>query len=166
MNDATTAVGGRVLGVIPHLTVRGASEAIAFYERAFGAKEITRMPSPDGARLWHASISIGPSTVYLVDEFPEHGGLSPAGLGGSPVSIHIEVEDADAFFARAVEAGATVTMPLMDAFWGSRFGKVADPYGYHWSISHKIEDVDAEKMQERMAAMTPNAECAAEPVAV
>jgi uncharacterized glyoxalase superfamily protein PhnB len=140
--------------ITPHLVVKGASEAIAFYTRAFGAEELSRMPfpGPDGEpKVGHAELRIGDSRLFLADEFPKQGVLGPQ--GGSPVTIHLYVTDADAVFARAVEAGATVAMPLADMFWGDRYGKVVDPFGHHWSIAEHLEDLTPEQMRERMAAM-------------
>jgi uncharacterized glyoxalase superfamily protein PhnB len=139
--------------ITPHLVVRGASEAIEFYKRAFGAEELYRMPfpGPDGqVKLGHAELLIGDSRLYLADEFPQQGATAPN--GSSPVSIHLYVTDVDAVFNRAVEAGATATMPPADMFWGDRFGKLVDPFGHHWSIATHLEDLTGEQMQERMAA--------------
>lgn len=160
MSDSTKAAGVQALEIVPHLVVKESKEAIAFYERAFGAKEICRIASPDGAKTWHAAIAIGTAKVYLVDEFPEMRTSSPLTLGGSPVTIHLQVADADAVFARATEAGATVAVPLMDAFWGDRYGVLVDPFGHQWSVAHKVEDVSPETLYERMATLDPDAECA------
>jgi len=140
--------------ITPHLVIKGAAEAIDFYKRAFGAEEISRMPfpGPDGQpKVGHAEIKIGDSKLFLADEFPDHGALGPQ--GSSPVTIHLYVTDADAAFARAAEAGATVTMPPADMFWCDRYGKLVDPFGHHWSISEHLEDPTPEQMQERMAAI-------------
>ncbi len=137
----------------PHLIIKGASEAIEFYKRAFGAKELSRMPFPskDGkAKLGHAALQIGDSILFLADEFPEQGGHGPG--ASSPVTIHVYVTDADAAFARAVEAGAKVAMPLADMFWGDRYGHLIDPFGHHWSIGEHLEDLTPQQMQERMTA--------------
>jgi PhnB protein len=137
--------------ITPHLVVRNASEAIAFYVKALGAVEMYRLPGPDG-RLMHAALQIGDSRVFLCDECPEYGSLGPQAWGGSPVTLHLGVEDADAAFNRAVEAGASVAMPLADMFWGDRYGKVVDPFGHHWSIASHLEDLTPEQIQERAAA--------------
>jgi len=146
--------------ITPHLAIKGAAEAIEFYKRAFGAEELGRMPMPgaDGQiKVGHAQLRIGDSRLYLADEFPEHGWMGPG--ESSPVVIHLLVTDADAAFDRAVEAGATVTMPLADQFWGDRYGKLVDPFGHHWSISERLEDLTPGQMQERMdAAMGVRAE--------
>jgi PhnB protein len=138
--------------VTPHLICAGAAEAIEFYKKAFGAVEAARLPGP-GGKLMHAMIRIGGSAVMLVDEMPEWGALGPKSLKGSPVTIHLYVEDADAFFARAVQAGAKVTMPLDDAFWGDRYGKLEDPFGHHWSVATHVRDVSSEDMQKAMQKM-------------
>src|SRR3954451_21100478 len=149
--------------ITPHLVVKGASEAVEFYKRAFGAEELYRMPfpGPDGRmKLGHAELQIGDSRLYLADECPEHGSKGPN--GSSPVTIHLYVTDADAAFGRAVKAGATVSMPLADMFWGDRYGKVVDPFGHHWSIAAHLEDLTPEQMQERMAAAHGGAPCGPE----
>ncbi|HEX8199516.1 MAG TPA: VOC family protein [Isosphaeraceae bacterium] len=140
--------------ITPYLVVRGAAEAIEFYKRAFGAEEIFRLPFPakDGTtKLGHAEVQIGDSRLFLADEFPDQGSVGPCG-GKSPVTIHLFVTDADATFARAVAAGATVAMPLADMFWGDRYGQLVDPFGHHWSIAEHLEDLTPEQMSERMAA--------------
>jgi uncharacterized glyoxalase superfamily protein PhnB len=137
--------------ITPHLVIKGASEAIEFYKKAFGAKELSRMPfpGPDGTmRLGHADLQIGDSRLFLADEFPERGVVGPS--NGSPVTLHLYVTDADAAFERAVEAGATVAMPLADMFWGDRYGKLVDPFGHHWSIAEHLEDLTPAQMEERM----------------
>jgi uncharacterized glyoxalase superfamily protein PhnB len=147
----------------PYLVVKGASEAIEFYKQAFGAEEICRLPFPlpDGqVKVGHAGLLIGNSSLFLADEFPGHGSKGPD--GNSPVTIHMYVTDADAAFSRAVEAGATVTMPLANMFWGDRFGKLVDPFGHHWSIAEHLEDVTPEQMKERMAAEFAGQPCGAE----
>lgn len=140
--------------VTPHLVCDGAAEAIEFYKKAFGAKEGGRAPGPDG-KLMHAQIMIGDSHVMLVDEFPDWGTLGPKTLKGSPVTIHLYVEDVDAVFAQAVAAGATVRMPLDDAFWGDRYGVIEDPFGHYWSLATHIRDVTPEEIQQAMAKSEP-----------
>ena len=135
--------------VTPHLVCAGAADAIEFYKKAFGAVELTRLPGSQG-KLMHASIRIGDSAVMLVDESPEWGMLGPKSLKGSPVTIHLYVDDADAFVARAVKAGAKVTMPVDDMFWGDRYGKLEDPFGHHWSVGTHVRDVSAEEMRQAM----------------
>jgi uncharacterized glyoxalase superfamily protein PhnB len=138
--------------VTPHLVCAGAAEAIEFYKKAFGAVEAARVPGP-GGKLMHAMIRIGDSAVMLVDEMPEWGALGPKSLNGSPVTIHLYVKDADASFERAVKAGAKVTLPLADQFWGDRYGKLVDPFGHHWSIATHVRDVSMEEAQQAMKAM-------------
>jgi PhnB protein len=147
--------------VTPHLVVKGAARAIDFYAAAFGAVEHHRMPGPDGL-LGHAQLQIGDSLIFLADEFP--GSPSPRKLKGSPVTIHLYVEDVDAVFARALRAGAKVKMPLMDMFWGDRYGQVVDPFGHAWSIATHKEDVSPEEMAKRGAkAMAEMAAAAKKP---
>ncbi|HRK72508.1 MAG TPA: VOC family protein, partial [Micropepsaceae bacterium] len=121
----------------PHLTCRDCAAAIEFYKQAFGAEEMMRLPGPDG-RLLHAAVRVNGSMVMLVDEYPEMGGHSPLALGGSPVTLHLMVDDVDAFAARAVAAGAEIAMPVADQFWGDRYGVVKDPFGHMWSIATPI----------------------------
>jgi uncharacterized glyoxalase superfamily protein PhnB len=139
----------------PHLVIKGASEASEFYKRAFGAEELCRLPFPgkEGTmKLGHAERQISDSKLFLADEFPDYGSVGPGST--SPERIHRYVAYADASFARAVEAGATVAMPLADMFWGDRFGKLVDPFGHYWSISEHLEDLTPEQRKERMAAFT------------
>jgi uncharacterized glyoxalase superfamily protein PhnB len=138
--------------VTPHLVVRYAPQAIDFYKRAFGAVEVHRMPGPDGFSIMHADLKIGDSHIYLNDEFPAMGVKAPQTIGGTPVTVHLYVEDADAVFKAATEAGAQVKMPLADMFWGDRFGKLADPFGHEWSIATHKEDVPMEEMAKRAEA--------------
>ena len=135
----------------PHLVCRGAAAAIDFYGRAFGAIERFRLPAPNG-KIVHACVQIGDSQLFLVDEMPEHGAHGPQTLKVTPVTIHLQVEDADAAFARAMRAGAMVTMPLADMFWGDRYGQVVDPFGHHWSIATHLREVSREEMVAAMKA--------------
>jgi len=134
----------------PHLTVKGGGKAIDFYKKAFGAVELHRMPMPGSQEIMHAMLKIGDSFLYLNDECGM--GKSPAALGGSPVTIHLYVEDVDSVFNKAVAAGAQAKMPPMDMFWGDRYGKVTDPFGHEWSIATHKEDVPPEEMGKRAAA--------------
>lgn len=138
--------------VTPHLVCAGAAAAIEFYKKAFNAVEAGRLPGPDG-RLMHALIRIEGSAVMLVDEMPEWGALGPKSLQGSPVTIHLYVADVDAVVARAVAAGAKITMPVADMFWGDRYGKIEDPFGHHWSVGTHIRDVTPAEMQDAMRKM-------------
>src|SRR3546814_12849042 len=121
---------------MPHLVCAGAADAIAFYKKAFGANEMIRLPGPDG-KLMHACICINGSSVMLVAERPEYGMLSPKALNGTPVTIHLVVEDVDAFVERATASGPTVVMPVDDLFWGDRSGVTADPFVPCWSVARK-----------------------------
>ena len=135
--------------VTPHLVCAGAAEAIEFYKNAFNAVEVGRLPGPDG-KLAHAMIRINGSAVMLVDEFPDWGSFGPKALKGSPVTIHLYVEDVDAFVTRAVDAGAKITMPLEDMFWGDRYCRLEDPFGHHWSVATHVRDVSREEIQRAM----------------
>jgi uncharacterized glyoxalase superfamily protein PhnB len=138
--------------VTPHLVCAGAAAAIDFYKKAFGAVEHGRLPGPDG-RIMHAMLRIGDSAVMLVDEMPEWGSLGPKALKGSPVTIHLYVDDADAFVKRAAQAGAKVTMPVAEQFWGDRYGRIEDPFGHHWSVATHVRDVTPEEMKQAMQKM-------------
>ena len=138
--------------VTPHLVCAGAAEAIDFYKKAFGAVEVTRLPGPHG-KLMHAQIRIGDSPVMLMEEMPEWETLGPKALKGSPVGIHLYVDDADAFVARAAKAGAKVTMPVSEQFWGDRYGIVLDPYGHRWSVATHVRDVSPKEMEQAMKEM-------------
>ena len=137
--------------VTPYLIVRGGAEAIDFYQKAFGATELFRFPTPDG-QIGHADIKIGDSPIMLADEFAEMGHKGPQSLGGSPVSIMIYVEDVDTIFNQAVAAGATIKEGLQDKFYGDRNGSVIDPFGHVWHIATHKEDVSPEEMQRRAKA--------------
>lgn len=132
--------------ITPHLVCRDAAAAIAFYQKAFGAVELARLPGPQG-KLLHAMLRIGDSPLMLVDEFHDWGALGPQSLKGSPVTIHLYVEDVDAAVERAVAAGARLTMPVADMFWGDRYGTVEDPFGHRWSIATHIRDLSPEEIQ-------------------
>lgn len=136
-------------GAIPSLVVHDAKAALDFYREAFGATETMRLAYPDG-RIAHAEIAIGRATVMLADEHPDLGYRSPRALGGSPVALMLYVDDVDARFERAVAVGATVKCPLRDEFHGDRSGQVVDPFGHVWTLSSRIEEVDAATMQRRL----------------
>jgi len=133
----------------PFLTVRNALRAIEFYKQAFGAQERGVAKGPDG-KVMHAEVKIGDSVIMLSDEFPEFGSLSPQSVGGSPMGLHIYIENVDAAFDRAVKAGAQVEMPVMDQFWGDRYGKLKDPFGHKWSIATHVKDMSADEMKRSM----------------
>lgn len=144
--------------ITPSLVTRDADQAIAFYKRAFGAVEVGRMCAPQSDKVMHAELRIGDSRLFLADETPQFGNRSPETLGGTPVTIHLYVEDVDATVAQAVEAGATLRMPVADMFWGDRFGMLSDPYGHVWSVATHVEDLTHEQIAERMAgAFAPTA---------
>jgi PhnB protein len=136
----------------PHLVVKGATKAIEFYKKAFGAQEIKRMAGPDGKSIIHADLKIGDSRLLLVDEFPEMDARGPKSIGGTPVTIHMFVEDVDAAFEKALSAGAEVRMPLADQFWGDRYGVLIDPFGHVWSIATHKEDLTPEQIGKRAQA--------------
>jgi len=125
---------GPASGLAPHLTIRGgnAAEAIEFYSRAFGGREIGRHMAEDGKRIMHAHLTVNGASLMLNDDFPEHGGAETAPPAG--VTLHLQVDDADTWWDRAIEAGAIVRFPIDDQFWGDRYGQVDDPFGFTWSI--------------------------------
>jgi PhnB protein len=138
--------------VAPYLAIKNAVGALEFYKKAFGATETYKLIVPDG-RLGHAELRLGDSLIMLSDEFPEFGGKAPEALGGSPVSIHLYVEDVDAFVKRAVAAGAREVKPVADQFYGDRSGQLEDPYGHLWWVATHKEDVAPEEMQKRVRAL-------------
>jgi PhnB protein len=131
--------------ITPHLVVQGAERAAAFYHDAFGATEIARIPTPDG-RLMSLQLRIGDATVHIADEFPELGVLGPASIGGTPVVLSLEVDDAEPVFAQAVAAGAQVRTPLQEMFWGDLHGQLEDPFGHRWNVSQHLRDVPPEEV--------------------
>jgi uncharacterized glyoxalase superfamily protein PhnB len=133
----------------PHLICAGAAKAIDFYKKAFGATENMRLPGKDG-RLMHASVQVNGACVMLVDEMPEWGALSPKSLKGTPVTVHLNVDDVDAFVKRAVKAGAAVVMPVADMFWGDRYGVIEDPFGHRWSIATHVRDMTPKEIAKAM----------------
>lgn len=135
-----------------YFVVDDAAKAIAFYEQAFGAREISRLPMGD--KIGHAEIRIGDTQLMLSDEWPDMGALGPKSRGGPTCSFVIYVPDADAAFQRAIAAGATEEKPVSDQFWGDRMGTVVDPFGHRWSLGTHIEDVSPEEMARRMAALS------------
>ena len=133
--------------ITPHLIIRDAARAIDFYKQAFGAKELARMTAPGSNCIMHAEIKIGDSVIMLGEESPQHGCKSPQLLNGSPITIHIYVEDVDDVFQRAVKAGAQVMMPVQDQFWGDRYGRLQDPFGHQWSVATHKRDMTPAEMQ-------------------
>jgi PhnB protein len=140
--------------VLPHLVVDDAPAAIDFYVKAFDGVELGRVPGPDGKKLIHAALQINGSTVMLNDDFPEmNDGKSstPTALGGTPVTIHLVVTDVDTQFKRAVDAGATVVMPVDDQFWGDRYGVLRDPFGHQWSLGQPVREVSPDEIEKAMS---------------
>lgn len=137
--------------VAPHLCIEGAAQALKFYKKAFGAKEELCLKMP-GGKIGHAEIQIGDSRIMLSDEFPDFGNRSPKAFGGTPVTIHLYVEDVDALAAKAVAAGAKVLIPVADQFYGDRSGRIQDPFGHVWIISTHIEDVTPKEVERRTVA--------------
>ena len=140
--------------VLPHLVVDDAAAAIDFYVKAFGATELGRVPGPEG-KLIHAALNINGSTVMLNDDFPEYNdgkSTTPKALGGTPVTIHLTVTDVEASFAKAVDAGAEVVMPLEDQFWGDRYGMVRDPFGHQWSLGQPVREVSPEEIAQAITS--------------
>jgi PhnB protein len=138
--------------VAPYLAIRNAVKALEFYKKAFGATVPYKLLMPDG-RLGHAEIRIGDSIIMIADEFPEFGGKSPETLGGTPISIHLYVPDVDAFFKRALTAGAKERKPVMDQFYGDRSGQLEDPFGHLWWVATHKEDIAHEELQKRVESM-------------
>jgi PhnB protein len=148
MTDKVKAVPDGFHTITPHLTVRDATRALEFYKQAFGAQVLHVMPAP-GGKVMHAAIKIGDSILMLNDEFPEYGGdPAPSATSGSGIALHVYLDNVDAAFDRAVSAGASVKMPLMDQFWGDRYGIVKDPFGHKWSLATHTRDMSPEEMQQ------------------
>ncbi len=140
--------------VTPYLILDDAARALEFYKKALSAVELMRFPAPNG-KIGHAEIRIGNSPVMLADESPDMGQKSPRTIGGSPISLMVYVEDVDARVAQAVAAGAKLTRPVANQFYGDRTGGIEDPFGYHWYIATHVEDVPPDELEKRAAkAMT------------
>ena len=139
----------------PYLTVSNAAAAIDFYKKAFGAEEVVRHLAPDGKRLMHAHLKVLGMDLMLADDFAEHMGRSrtPEAFGGSPVTLHLHTDDVNTLWANAVAAGANVTMPLADQFWGDRYGQIIDPFGYHWGLAQHTRDVPRDEVIGHAAKM-------------
>lgn len=140
--------------LIPHLCCRNAEAAVDFYPKAFGAEPIGVFRMPDGA-VFHAAMKVGDSTFYIAPECPMPGGDSPLKLGGTPVTLHLQVPDCDAVFERAIAAGCQSVMPLQEMFWGDRYGMLLDPFGHRWSVATTVRKVSQEELQQAAAAMAP-----------
>ncbi len=136
----------------PHLICAGAADAIDFYKKAFNAAELARLPGP-GGKLMHAAVRIGDSTLMLMDENLQCGLRGPTALKGSPVAVHLYVEDVDATVAQAIAAGAKITMPIADMFWGDRYGQLEDPFGHRWSVATHLRDLSHDEIRQGMAKM-------------
>jgi len=133
----------------PMIVCKGALAAIDFYERAFGAEELSRLVAPDG-NLLHASLRVGNSILMLTEECAPMGARDPRGLGGTPVTIHLSVADVDAAFARATAAGANIVMPVAEMFWGARYGVLTDPFGHSWSLATQVKDLTQDEIRTGM----------------
>jgi PhnB protein len=153
---AVKAIPDGYHSVTPYLIISGATEAIEYYKKAFGATELMRIDAP-GGKIGHAEIKIGDSPIMLADEFPEMGYKSPKTLGGSPVSIMIYVEDVDTVFRQAIAAGGKEQRPVKDQFYGDRSGTLEDPFGHVWHVATHKEDVSAEEMEQRASAAAAGA---------
>jgi len=134
----------------PHIVCKDAAQAIEFYKKALGAKEMYRMPAPDGA-IMHAEMSIGNSRLMIAEENPQWGSKGPTAIGGTPVTIHLYVENCDALYQQAIGAGATSAMEPQDAFWGDRYARFVDPYGHSWAVATHKEDLTPEEIGKRAA---------------
>lgn len=142
--------------VSPMLVVSDGAAAIDFYVKAFGAEELGRVPAPDGKRIFHAALRINGGLVMLNDDFPEYAdgkSSTPTALGGTPVTVHLTVTDVDAKFQQAVDAGATVVMPLEDMFWGDRYGELLDPFGHRWSLGQQVREVSPDEIEKAVNEM-------------
>jgi uncharacterized glyoxalase superfamily protein PhnB len=137
----------------PHVVVRGAAKAIQFYIDAFGASEIYRLSDPKSGKIGHAELEIGDGKLMLADEYPDWGALSPASIGGSPVSMHLYVDDVDAVVKRAADFGATVLRQAKDEFFGDRVATIVDPFGHRWQLATRKEEVAPAEMQKRWTEM-------------
>jgi PhnB protein len=137
--------------VSPYLIVNGGARALDFYKKAFEATELFRMAAPDG-KIGHAEIKIGDTVIMLADEHPDHSAYAPGHFGGSPVSLHVYVEDVDKVAGRAVAAGAKITRPVADQFYGDRLGTLEDPFGHTWHVSTHLEDLTPEEIGRRAQA--------------
>jgi PhnB protein len=147
------AIPSGMHSITPHMVCAGAAYAIEFYKHAFGAVEMSRLPGPNG-KVMHAMLRIGDSAIMLADEFPDCKSFGPKSLNGSPVTIHLYVEDVDVVVARAVAVGAKITMPIQDMFWGDRYCTLDDPFGHHWSVATHVRDVTPEEMKQAMHKMS------------
>ncbi|MGJ5820028.1 VOC family protein [Paludibaculum fermentans] len=153
MNEQQEPAPGTIHSVQPYLRLRRAAEAIDFYRQAFGAEEIMRLTEP-GGRIGHAEIRIGPAVLFLADEYPELGIRGPESLGGATIAMHLSVDAVDAVVERASQAGAAITRPPKDEFYGQRTAVVRDPFGHEWMLAQTIEEVSPEELQRRFEELT------------
>jgi len=151
MKKAVSPIPSGYHTATPYLVLKNAATAVEFYKQAFGARELFRMPKPDGT-IMHGEIQIGDSRFMLADEAAMNRGNSPQSLNGTPVSIYLYVEDADAVFKQAVAAGAKAFLPVQDMFWGDRYGRLTDPFGHEWHIATHKEDLSPAEMEQRASA--------------
>ncbi len=147
--NKSTQVAAAAGGLSPYIAVRDAAAAITFYKKAFGAEELFRLIDPASGKIGHAELRIGSSLLMISDEYPDFGALSPDSIGGAAVKLHIDASDAAKMVQTAESAGATVLRKLEMQFYGCKQAMVADPFGYSWFISQKMEDVSPKEMQER-----------------
>ena len=161
MTESVNPIPHGMHTITPHLVCKDAAAANDFYKEAFGAVEVMRLPGPDG-KLIHAMLRIGDSPLMLVDEFPDMQVRAPQSIGGSSVTIHLSVVNADAAFKRATAAGATVRMPVTDMFWGARYGLVQDPSGHLWSMATQVRDLTPEQIVEAMKSQPPMEGCSSQ----
>jgi PhnB protein len=150
-NPKVSAIPSGHRSLAPYLVVRGAAKALDFYARAFGGRELFRMPGP-GGKIMHAEVQIGDSVLMLADENPERGARAPEANGASAASVFLYIPDVDAVFQKAKAAGAKVLSPPADMFWGDRYGQLQDPFGHQWGIATHLEDVSPKEMEVRMTA--------------
>lgn len=157
-NTTVKAIPDHMNSLSPHLVCAGAVDAIEFYKKAFNAEELSRLAG-EGGKLMHAGLRIGNSMLMLMDEMPAWGALGPKTLKGSPVTVHLQVDDVDATVAQAVAAGAKVTMPVADMFWGDRYGVLEDPFGHKWSVATHLRDLSPEEIEAAMMTAMPGQPC-------
>ena len=152
MAKEVSPVPENFLTITPHLCVEDVEKAVDWYKQVFDAEETYRNTAPDGRTIIHSEVLLGDSRFFLNDEFPEQCVVSPISLKGSAVTFHLYVENVDDLFERAVDAGAEVILPLENTFWGDRYAKFKDPFGHHWSIASRLEDLSHEEIQKRANA--------------
>ena len=157
MADQVKPIPDGFHAVTPHLVLREGAKAIEFYKKAFGAEERGRLLAPDGKSIMHAQLKIGDSILMLCEEIPQmQRYVSPQQLKGTTIALHMYVNDVDAAFKRAIDAGATVSMPVMDTFWGDRYGRVTDPWGHEWSLATHKQDLTPDEIAKGAKAFFAN----------